>query len=389
MEGEQMKLAEEKGNVPDIDRTFLASVLKRLVGDSGATADNWSIRSIGKGTRNFVTEGIYRVEGFASADAGIIPWSIIVKIVRPDDERQDPAHYNYWRREALAYRSGLLARLPAGLRAPICYAVEEREDGSIRLWLEDIRGNQDEAWDDGQFAYAAGELGRLQGHFLQKESLADETWLNRAWLRSWVSQCRRFQPWTPGKTAAGFYTDNRIEHLAERFNLANGLFDEWVSALERLPRTLAHQDFYQDNLLILHDAAGRKELVAIDWQFASVSGVGEDLGRFYGLTVSRGNIPFERLEELRLLLLEAYIEGMRASGWSGDERMIRLGFLASFAIRSVWEVPKLLSKIAETEEKPERESAETEKLIQVAAMQMELVEDVEGLRRSLDETSAG
>lgn len=39
----------------------------------------------------------------------------------------------YWRREPLAYRSGLLDGL-----APACLACVEREGGTIALWLEDV-----------------------------------------------------------------------------------------------------------------------------------------------------------------------------------------------------------------------------------------------------------
>ncbi|WII38179.1 hypothetical protein [Paenibacillus thiaminolyticus] len=54
-----------------------------------------------------------------------LPWSFVVKLVIPS-AAAEPGHYSYWKREALAYQSGLLEELP-GIRAPRCYGVEEQE----------------------------------------------------------------------------------------------------------------------------------------------------------------------------------------------------------------------------------------------------------------------
>src|SRR5438552_1048606 len=90
-------------------------------------------------------------EAVASATAGIWrftddSWSVILKVLRHQaggsprwQSGEDEDHWYYWRREALAYSSGLLAHLARPLRAPRCYGVFDRPDGSISLWLEDLR----------------------------------------------------------------------------------------------------------------------------------------------------------------------------------------------------------------------------------------------------------
>ena len=61
---------------------------------------------------------------------------------------EEPSHWFYWRREVLAYESGLLATLPGDLRAPVCHLVAERDDGSVALWLEDLRRPSRDTLDD-------------------------------------------------------------------------------------------------------------------------------------------------------------------------------------------------------------------------------------------------
>jgi hypothetical protein len=85
------------------------------------------------------TAGLYRVHGDGR--------TAIVKVLAPARDAPgfwrpgaNETHWYYWRREAEAYRSGLLATLGGGLRAPRCDRVFERADGTVALWLEDLRG---------------------------------------------------------------------------------------------------------------------------------------------------------------------------------------------------------------------------------------------------------
>ena len=97
-------------------------------------------------------------EPVASASSGI--WRValgsrtaILKLVAHSAEGhpnwrsgEDPAHWYYWRREVLAYESGLLESLTGGLRAPDCPLIAPRADGSVALWLEDLRSQPATAW---------------------------------------------------------------------------------------------------------------------------------------------------------------------------------------------------------------------------------------------------
>ncbi|WP_258394620.1 hypothetical protein [Paenibacillus sp. MDMC362] len=75
------------------------------------------------------------------------------------------------------------------------------------------------------------------------------------------------------------------------------------------------------------------------------------------------------------LFITSYLKGMRKTGWDGDEDLPRFGFLAAFALRSVWEVPKMLKKLVQNPE-----SQESKKLMLITKLQMEISKEVERLR---------
>src|SRR5436190_8699976 len=95
----------------------------------------------------------------------------------------DIDHPRYWRREALAYQSGLLDSLD-GVRAARLLDVVERPDGSVELWLEDLAASGTPAteWSIDRLALAARHLGRMQGG----GALAAHRWLSHGWLQEYV-----------------------------------------------------------------------------------------------------------------------------------------------------------------------------------------------------------
>ncbi|WP_426451895.1 phosphotransferase [Paenibacillus sp. S-38] len=366
-----------------LDESLLERTVNRLTGECGGIIGSWTCQPLGAMEGNFVTDGVLRVEGWSEAADGPIPWSVVVKMIRSDRTRDDSAHYHYWRREALVYGSGLLNSLPGGLSTPLCYGVEEKDDGSVWLWLEDIP-EDGMPWGEAEFAFAARQLGRFQGAYLTGTPLPDHWWLNRAWLRSWVQQCRVHRPSTKPEAVIHAWRNHGIEQILEKYEEFSQVIDRWVDRLEQLPRTLAHQDYYKNNLILLRSPSDQSPLglTALDWQFASLSGVGEDLGRFFGLSMTKGQIPASSFARYRELFIEWYLDGLRDAGWRGDERLPRMGFLASCAIRSVWEVPKLLHQGSLQENRQgaeQRQEESIDRLVRVTAQQMDMAEELRGL----------
>jgi hypothetical protein len=123
--------------------------------------ERWQVRSA-SASAGAATDGVYRVSGTASDGGTLLEWALMLKILRPAAAAWNPAareidHPIYWKREALAYASGLLADLPGGITAPRCFVVEERADESCWLWLEEISDSYGPRWPLAQYAHAAQE----------------------------------------------------------------------------------------------------------------------------------------------------------------------------------------------------------------------------------------
>jgi hypothetical protein len=360
-----------------IDEEKLRILSNHLLQTDAGFIVEWCCISMGSANRNFVTGGVYRVSGKTDAGAGLSrSWSIILKVVKADPLRDDPTHYNYWRREIMAYESGVLHELPENIVTPICYAIDKKDDGSVWLWLEDL-AHDTRPWEWNDYAYVVGKLGEFHAAYLLGKPLPNFDWVNKHWMRSWIKECYQYRHVPDANNIGYLLSQKRAASILDRFTLFESSIDGCLEALEQLPKTLAHQDFYEQNILL---DSGRQEdgkLALIDWQFMSISGIGEDLGRFLGLSVSRGQVPIEQFAMYQELFMSSYLNGLSHAGWHGDENLPRFGCLAAFALRSIWEVPKLLKKL---EQNPE--SSECLQLLLITEKQMEAAAEVVRLLNS-------
>ena len=275
---------------------------------------------------NSVTAGIWRYAG-----AG---WSLVRKeIVRagagsPRWQTSDrPEHWNYWHREPLAYRSGLAGAAYAGcgIRSPALLGAFARAAGGTGLWLEDVAGELGEEWDVAGVGRFARALGRGQGSYLAGRPLPDQPWLSRRWLRQYVS-------------TMGLDGSLLREQAAAVFgDLAPGLVQLWdgrddlLATVEALPQTLCHLDVWPKNLISTEDG-----FVLLDWAFVGVGSLGEDAGNLVPDCVWDGFLPTSALPDVAEAVWTGYLAGLREAGWSGDERLARLGFTAGGSVKYAW-----------------------------------------------------
>ncbi|WP_222836664.1 aminoglycoside phosphotransferase family protein [Beutenbergia cavernae] len=176
--------------------------------------------------------------------------TLVRKSVRPlragrhAEAARAPEHWAYWRREPLAYASGVLPSGP-GLRAPRCFGVETAAD-TLTLWLEDVVGPEAEP------VAAARALASWQA----SAPVPDVPWLGGHQLAQRLAVTDL--DWTQVDA------DPRVARVwAARHEL--------MAALDGVPSVLSHGDAGLGNL---REATG--DVVALDWGTFGVAPVGSD-----------------------------------------------------------------------------------------------------------------
>lgn len=282
-----------------------------------------------------VTAGVLRVRG--SADG--TDFSLVLKQTHssPDTDPHalwgsgaEDTHHHYWKREWLAYTSGLLAALPGRLRAPRLLLATEPADGVAWVWLEDVAGRPGVRWQPQHYARAAHDLATTQGSFAAgSPALPADAWLSRGWLAEWVGTTTRTWPLVEDD---GAWRDERLAGLEV---LRRRAVEVWA-ARERLlaivagaPRTLVHLDFWPTNLIAAPD--GRT--VAVDWSSVGLGGLGQDLDQLTLDPVWMQVLPGADLALLERAVLPAYAWGLRAAGHHVTDAELRRWYAAAAGLR--------------------------------------------------------
>jgi hypothetical protein len=325
--------AADTGGLSGVDAETLEPMVRDLLGDPTAVVEGgWSCRPLGGGGGEGL--GLYRVTGSARIGRDSHPWALVVKVSAAADGT-DPAAYDYPAREGLAYGSGLLATLPGELAAPRCVAVATQLDGTTRLWLEAVTDEHPGPWPLDRYALVARQLGRFTGAYLTGEPLPDQPWLSRGWLRDLVE--RSGSVVAELELLAGLHASLLARQLYPPSVTAElrRLWEErarYLATLDQLPQTFCHHDAFRRNLLH-RGGLGGEELVAVDWAYAGLGAVGEEL-----VPLVIGSLAFFEAEgigppDLDATCFASYMAGLREVGWAGGDHLVRLGFTAAGALR--------------------------------------------------------
>src|SRR5262249_27332759 len=139
---------------------------------------DWDIQPIGHAVIMDSTGGLFRFSGHGRDERGVKPWSIVLKILSgTDNPNDDITNVFYWKREALAFESGLLEVLPNVVRAPRYYGRIEQENG-VWLWMEHLVDQSERRWPLEQFRRAMVQFGRFSGAYLTGTPLPQAAWLS-------------------------------------------------------------------------------------------------------------------------------------------------------------------------------------------------------------------
>jgi len=317
-----------------IDRNVLTPFVQEVLGTPEIEIADWEYEII-KGDWTPDKRLVCRLFGRGWAQDREISWSLFLKVPNPVHTHMDSWHREPFQREPLLYGSGILDDLPGHLCAPRCLGVVEYPDDEPWMWLEDVAGEPSLEWPLERFGLAARHFGVFQGAFLAGAPLPDEPWLDTSgWLKPRFA--RSFE-WT-GPILERF-RDHPLTERIYRSDLGERLERLWAErevfqdVLERMPRTFCHGDFSYTNLMTRRLPDGADQTVVIDWQYAGVRPIGEDIA---GLIADSSVIPVRRTaaepEVFAELILEPYLEGLREGGWTGDLRIPRLACLAMLAL---------------------------------------------------------
>ncbi len=314
----------------------LRDVVGTALGIADAVLDEWDAiplrggASVGTGRCSLLL-----IRGTARQATARQPWSLILKIVAPVAGQDDPARIAYWKRERLLYGSGILDALPGGLRAPRCYGVDDRPDGTAWLWLEHVREDEPRVWSGDRWALAARHLGQLNGVSLDARR-PRVPWLGGRRLRSWLE---RHEPLVERIATAPDNPDVRHWWPASVVEEILRLWQErdvFCDALEQLPQTFCHGDAIRRNLFSRRRADGTAETIAIDWENAGYYAPGEEVGQTLSVAGAFFDVDPSDLPALDAALFAGYLEGLRDAGWRGDPVRVRFAYAAHAALRNLF-----------------------------------------------------
>ena len=277
------------------------------------------------------TRALFRWSGRAVVDGAEREWSLILKAWRRDPKTDDPGHWNYWKREFLAYGSGILDALP-GISAPRLFGATD--DGDVVFaWLEQVRSDLDERWPSERYVTAALHLGRFNGAYAANRPLPDAPFLTRTYLRGWTNwlpwldAVRSDETWSHPLAAAAFPTPP-VARLQRLGAMVTTLFDR----LEALPQTFSHLDAWRANLIATRSSSGDEGTTAVDWSFVGTAPIGQEVAILVGGSHIWLDAEPDELASLSPRAFGAYVEGLREAGWRGDERVVRFAYAASTAL---------------------------------------------------------
>lgn len=274
-----------------------------------------------------VTGGVYRVrtEGH----------SLVIKVVTKGADADphalwvagaEPAHRNYWKREWLAYSTGLLDALPGELRAPRTMLVTEPADDESWVWMEDVEGLPGAEWVVDDYDSVAFDLATTQAAYASGRSMLPVyPWLSRHWLRGWVETLGRQIDALDDDALWHEEWQAPMRALRSRMRAIWQSRETLLRIVEAAPQTLVHLDFWPTNLIAADDGT----TVAIDWSQVGIGAVGQDLDQLILDPVWMQVLPDASLDDLQAHVIRGYASGLRSSGFDASEADLHRWYAAA------------------------------------------------------------
>jgi hypothetical protein len=299
-----------------------------------------AVEPLRHGLGNAATGGIWRVHGTAgSAILKVASLPASADPAKAFPAGDEPAHWNYWRREALAYQCGLAgtAYVGEGIAAPALLAAASRAGGGVELWLADLSGTTGFDWPVPRLARFGYELGAAQARWAGR--VPDTPWLSRRWLAQYLVE----GPPRLVSIEAADWDHPSVAVWPAR--VRRDLQRLWAGRRQVLAvaqdgeRTLCHLDVWPANLV---DDAGAS--VLLDWSFVGEGAIGEDAANLILDSCSDGLMDAALLPEIAETVTDGYLRGLRDAGWPGSGDAARAAIAACGAAKYSWFAPWFVTR---------------------------------------------
>lgn len=287
------------------------------------------------------TGALLRVRGESPAGE---PWTLFCKLLHharhwrdlvllPPEEAVTFQRDFPWRAELDLWAPEMVPTFPDGLRPPDLHLLADLGDDRCAVWMEYV-DEAPVAWDVPRFARAAELLGRWNARSRDPGLLAGCGFPTGFALRMYAGRAVTFRGLMP------LASDELWSHpwLAPHADLRGLLRElgpripELLDRLDALEQCLPHGDASPQNLLV--PASAPDTFVAIDISFRSPHAVGFDLSQLLVGLVHARLLPPDRMPEIADAVLPAYVDGLRAEGWSGDPDEVAWAFAVVALLRS-------------------------------------------------------
>lgn len=325
------------------DRALLAEVARAAAGSRDGTVTVDSVDADPVPLTNMTTTALARIGGSVDGES----WSVVLKIVQSPDHspvwEQIPPEFHptvledlRWQTEPELYGSVLRGHLPAGLRLPDVYRVDDIDDSHTAIWMEDVK-HRSGGWAIDDYRRAGDALGRMWTS-VRDGTLPDGTVIPRRDLRGYyfgrvmhnvLPPLTSDEAWSHPVIAAAADADLRFDVLA----LAEHIPD-MLDRLDALPRGMTHGDACPQNLLRCTDDPDT--FVVIDWQFGSECTVGWDVGQVVAGHAESGDLDPDQFSSTFDAVLDGYVGGVRATARDIATHDVRFGAIAILTIRSAF-----------------------------------------------------
>jgi hypothetical protein len=318
----------------------LQSVASQAIAMKATLVGSLSIRKIGRSVGSG-TLGIYRVTGTSQTDVGEKPWSTVVKVINTANTPSLETHLDQPERELAAYRSGVFTSTDGGMYAARYYELYEA-DGLQFLWQEDLGRAIQPPWLPDHFVVAARHVGRFNAYW-SDSSLPDWDWLcqsgvklkyRNAYLTSVFNGLSEIQdhPFVHLVAPMG------IDRVTQLWRQGETLFNQVAKG----PQGICHLDCHQKNLFLIKEADLASSLVAIDWACVGIDSLGVDVGLLLASSLKWLELLPEEAQKLVEPIFDAYLSGLRDSGWRGNEDKVKLAYLTVISM----EAPRLIGLVS-------------------------------------------